>query len=800
MESGKSHKNVGSPITVVEHDSDKCSPASPSKELSNAKMSVSNLSSDILDGFIVKEDLDTETVLIVTGPSLRPDINERDKKDVSRCNVSEQPKKLLSTNQKKSYNQSRNEQLEENKLYQLEKSKQEEKSVRNEINLNDNASNVQTPNKKRASSHTKSLKKRSNSSDIYKDLLDDINDNEISNKKPQNHPQNGSSTCNNLLNDTADITMAEVVPSFRNLNPSAARITSRFYSLEKKVIVIMETGSKFCFSGKLKVTVLYGGIEVYGYVLDSPEKTVEVYSPRSQGLVSITSIDNSSNCNLENTWKLLTLEGVERDVETHLQRDLNQCENHTVILLENIENELTSFLSAYCPYKLFPKIEESNNSNWTHPKRAEINLQANFYFENSGRQLIIDPRWKEEVIDKILEQSASGERSCTLLAGGKGVGKSTMVRFLINNLLRTSKVVLVDLDPGQTECTPPGCISINVIKEPLLGANFTHLKTPFYKLYIGDVDIVRCIPRYIEGVKKLINCLKNASQLFGLPVVVNTMGFCQGIGWDIAVYIIKMIQPTDIIQIGSKHVKNNFDEPFYRNVINRQNVKWISWDKDIPMNKPAKHRLHLIQSQAEERIKDHETSNMKACQHRDVVMLAYLSQILQNREKSRMSIYTQVQSITDVVPYKIPFDSLCVSLIRSVVPASHVLAAMNGNIVALCGVDLQNDLTETSAEEEGLKDPKVLARAPLSTCYGFGIVRGIDMEKREVFLNTPLSAALLQYVNCFVGCSPIPLNLLQLNHPGAPYSGSHGDLPTSRDTRRGCFKMGYQDQTNTGNS
>ena len=58
-----------------------------------------------------------------------------------------------------------------------------------------------------------------------------------------------------------------------------------------------------------------------------------------------------------------------------------------------------------------------------------------------------------------------------LAAGGKGVGKSTFVRWMANRLLATStaRVVYLDLDPGQREFGLPGYISLTVLDSPLLG-------------------------------------------------------------------------------------------------------------------------------------------------------------------------------------------------------------------------------------------------------------------------------------------------------------------------------------------
>jgi polynucleotide 5'-hydroxyl-kinase GRC3/NOL9 len=67
-----------------------------------------------------------------------------------------------------------------------------------------------------------------------------------------------------------------------------------------------------------------------------------------------------------------------------------------------------------------------------------------------------------------------------LLAGFKNSGKSTMMCYLINKCLRKwDKILVLDLDIGQSELFIPRCISAFIIDTPLLGPNFTHLKQPF---------------------------------------------------------------------------------------------------------------------------------------------------------------------------------------------------------------------------------------------------------------------------------------------------------------------------------
>lgn len=76
----------------------------------------------------------------------------------------------------------------------------------------------------------------------------------------------------------------------------------------------------------------------------------------------------------------------------------------------------------------------------------------------------------------------------------------------------------------------------------------------------------------------------------------------------------------------------------------------------------------------------------------------------------------------------------------------------------------------------------------LSYVISAGIIRGIDTERREVFINTPLPISIMQHINCLAGCISVPPALLQLNQ-GAPYVGENASLPTSREIRRGVFRM-----------
>ncbi|XP_043279847.1 polynucleotide 5'-hydroxyl-kinase NOL9 [Venturia canescens] len=569
----------------------------------------------------------------------------------------------------------------------------------------------------------------------------------------------------------------------------------RFYSFRNKVLVIMETDCKFSFHGKLKLRVLWGAIRVYGYSVSSESRksTLSIYSPRAYSPVAIEAIETEMmDKGISNIWKILEEDCEDPKLAKSLQSDVKAVEEGwAVLLLENFDNSLTNFLSMNFPHHLFPRVDDPSNLSWRDSRRAEVVLQANLRFGISYDKIVIDSRGIDDVADAICYDWETKENSRTVIAGGKGVGKSTMARYLVNKLLATSEsVIFLDLDLGQTEFTPAACLSITIVDEPLLGPNFTHLKIPYFQFYLGSVDVTRCLEQYVDGVKKLVELLNEDSKLSHRPIVINTMGFCKGIGADLINYILKILLPTDVIQILSKRSKNNFNDTLSRQVIDRQSLGWLTWTKDINRDRPTKHRLHVIYSEAETSTGPAESWNLEAHQQRELVMISYLSQIIKANESATSQLRSLVTSINAVTPYVVPFDALCVSIAG--VYVSQILSIMNGNIVALCGVNMESLVPKNLEDNLEGSYPRVLIRPPLSTCYGFGILRGVDMEKEQLFINTPLPASLMKHVNCLMGCTNVPQSLLQLNEEGAPYTGSVYDLPTSREPRRGYVRTRYQ--------
>ncbi|XP_034948907.1 polynucleotide 5'-hydroxyl-kinase NOL9 [Chelonus insularis] len=568
-----------------------------------------------------------------------------------------------------------------------------------------------------------------------------------------------------------------------------------FYSFRNKVICVMQSGCKFSFHGKLKIQILYGAVEIYGATLDHSNTTTprELYSPRGTSFIEIRAIQSKTSAlnDQSSMEKILKKNNLDPDdVLKHCNTVGDIKKDWAIFILQNFDNNLITFLEEYFSHKLFPSLQDSSDYSWTDRRRAEFILQAHIFMEDDDKKTINVSNFKN-VAKKLLHKWEVNKNMRALMAGGKNVGKSTNMRYLVNKLLeKCEKVIVLDLDPGQSEFTPPGCISLNIIESYLLGPNFTHLQTPYYQTYVGGVNVTSCLANYIQGVKILIDCLNKYLNDYQqpLPVVVNTMGFCKNIGWDIMCYTIKCIKPTDVIQIKSSILKNNFERLLSSDTINNEpNI----WSISEIVDSAVDHELHNINSETETKSRTGEIWNIEPHQQREIAMLSYLSQIVKKDIKTWAGRNTLL-SINAVIPYEVPFDSIKISLEPPT--TTSVLSVINGNIVALCGDNIFDTQQQESSELQS-HYPKVLSRAPLTTCYGFGIIRGVDMEKKKIYVNTPLSISMLSHVNCLIGCTPIPVGLLNLKRFGIPYTRGECDLPTSQDPRRGYFRMRHKRDT-----
>ncbi|KAK7864700.1 hypothetical protein R5R35_010956 [Gryllus longicercus] len=500
-----------------------------------------------------------------------------------------------------------------------------------------------------------------------------------------------------------------------------------------EVILALPPSSSVFFQGVVKVKVLLGNISVLGLEIShtNPQEYT-VYSPYGVSLLGFQScvkVDTFSSS--EEYWDLVQ-EKIGNTNVIILDKVVKSISPFSsLLLLQSVSETLITFLLKYFPsLNYFP-------STLSRSRVGE---------DSSGilRALFVDPQSTEyklykqssawdSVTSLLKKQKPSGVR--VLAFGGKGVGKSTFLRFLVNQTLPQFKEVLyIDFDIGQCEFTIPGCVSASVIKNPLLGPNFTHLTQPERLIYVGEINVSVCVDRYLQSVQYILDWCRNQPHLIKLPWFINTMGFVQGLGIELAVTIIKMVNPSDVIQIQSSVQDRNF--PFCLKFEEVQN-HLTSLPSIVSSNNRSftSFTFHMLPSTAERSDNRNSPWGVQANVARETVVISYFSQV----------VAPPAFSLLEVKPHVLSFSRLKLCITNEKVKNSDYLSAMNANLVALCKVPEGNSLIPSDSAY-----PEILEKAPICHCFGFGIVRGVDLEKKKIFIISPLVDKKMKFVNCLV--------------------------------------------------
>lgn len=217
------------------------------------------------------------------------------------------------------------------------------------------------------------------------------------------------------------------------------------YHTPDGTVLILSKNEMIHFHGLMTVTVLYGEIEVFGHILTKNSDDYDLYSPRGSSLLYIKNI-TEANILVETylpNYKILN------------QSNLNK--NCAIILCKRLEPLNIRFIEKHISQQIFPK--------------NDFNDCPRVVFQPEGLYNYLKPASNWDKVIKAVEAS-----TIMFLCGGKGVGKSSFMRYLINRLLlKYSAVRVIDLDPGQSEFTIPGCISIVKVVTPIFGGSYSHL-------------------------------------------------------------------------------------------------------------------------------------------------------------------------------------------------------------------------------------------------------------------------------------------------------------------------------------
>ncbi|XP_063440239.1 polynucleotide 5'-hydroxyl-kinase NOL9-like [Mytilus trossulus] len=492
----------------------------------------------------------------------------------------------------------------------------------------------------------------------------------------------------------------------------------KIIDLQDGLLFAMEKDVEVCFQGNCRLQPLYGCVSVFGSHLKA-SKHYNFYSPDSNSFLTI------KNEAIEQDQELAKKILAEMKIGLKQRETISETMS-AIIKIDKLNSRSMEIIPQYPPFQeIFNRKEDVN----TLPRWKQSLLRVGLTVLDDRPKLTFPSQYlmlKDKACRLI--RNKSGASPVITIIGGKNSGKSTLNRYLINSLLdKVDKVYFLECDVGQTEFTPPGCVSLHCVSEPVLGPPFTHQRPAVFSCFFGGVTPADDPTRYLTCIEKCFSKYVDLKEKG--PLIVNTCGWNKGVGLALTVDIVRLVCPSLLVQINTQKAVVNFPRMLPNFVQREPGWRGKIWDEKLKyMDDLPKYELLTIDSAVNPI--ESQISRYKPFDHRDLNLYSYLCNNLEPG-----------LSLTSTTPYTVPWKSVAIHVAHTEVDNSEILYAINGCLVALCNADL------TEGERENEDTPFFFKNTPVCQCLGFGIVRGIDSVKKELYIITPLNQQDLQKVN-----------------------------------------------------
>ncbi|XP_031618492.1 polynucleotide 5'-hydroxyl-kinase NOL9 [Contarinia nasturtii] len=487
--------------------------------------------------------------------------------------------------------------------------------------------------------------------------------------------------------------------------------SSQFFNSVNSRHVLLLLRKTLHFHGSLHVKLIAGKAIAFGYELQ-PNKTVTVHSPRGHGLICL--IPKSSGA--ENLKLLDALKGDFYLQDINYLKEAFNSNNDAILLLERDQtNKGVNMIERYMRETVFPNINAFNNESPFYS--SEFVLHCKFLNEPENG-LVLNDEW----LTLNLKNSSK-----LITIGGKGVGKSTFVRYLINSHFdKFKKFLFIDLDIGQPELFVPQTLSATIVTEPFLGPGYLRNVKPTKSVLFGDINVLPDPFKYWRCVTEIFKFCASNKEFAKMPWIINTMGYSRGFGTELIACISKLFKPTDLVQIQSRSTMENFDQIMMDDIVNNFKFNVFKSELDEITGKCV-YRTHIFNAVRDK--SNHKHVDMNAKDIRYTMILAKLGNCLKSNS----------DWLTSVKPFEASLNDLDILVTSGVeINPADYLDLLNGNLVYLCEKHSEsgNDIVD---------------------CHGIGIVRSVDASTNKVYLISTIPLDELRMVNVLaIGAIPLP--------------------------------------------
>jgi len=572
-------------------------------------------------------------------------------------------------------------------------------------------------------------------------------------------------------------------------------------------IVIFQGAEQLYVRGSIDCRLLFGSAECFGYHLDGKYRTI--VSSLATGLMSIETSPRSTGLSLQAWYSRMSSSSSSEWTEEDVLLGLDPLVNRLVAV---DTQELADSISAIVIVKdstssmqvmdllkdeISPKTNKASQSPIALEELSTATLLGSA--PSDVRSILVPATWR------VLPLTGGASNVVVpsteiMVCGTKHVGKSTLMRYLVNVLLQQcGRVCLLDLDLGQPELTAPGFVSLSVLSKPMLGPSFSNihlaspdwqevhfLGTPSAKDKLNDIfhiamllfarykfsgDPIFNIPK--DHMSKITTTQTATTATPLAPIIINTHGWIEGPGLETLQRLVAAIQPSELIQIIP-----HSDIPIFSS----------SSSPSSPSSTPSPSPASVKQLP---QLHPHTSLHLL----RPAVIHSNYATI-KSTEKRIMQTMSALGSSRTV--YRVPWSAFRLHILDAEVAPSQIMYVLNASIVALVvdsthyisvqqAAAISADQQQLGAEQVGTPSPHphhphpVDSTLPIFTmepppyissyCVGLGIIVSIDMENRCFFLATNVPRSQLLDVNTLVkGQIELPVSaLLATATPSTPY-------------------------------
>ncbi|XP_032057582.1 polynucleotide 5'-hydroxyl-kinase NOL9 [Aythya fuligula] len=541
---------------------------------------------------------------------------------------------------------------------------------------------------------------------------------------------------------------------------------------EGAAVLLLAPQQALTFTGKCRLRCLYGAVRVLGFAIGPHQPGLPVFSPPTHCALALEALPAARPPAADPRQLRAAARAAMRAHRVRRQARVKVMARFSpecaVVLLEHLDTPVTRFLLSLPPLSRLFEAQKKEESSFTTEDAVLASVGIVKCSPDNG---LLVSKSMFLALEELIQACCAEDEGVPVImvCGPKSIGKSTFNRYLINLLLNhLPSVEYMECDIGQTEFTPPGCVSLSSVTEPFLGPPFTHQQTPRKMVYYGQTSCEQDTERYIDVVKYVFNSYKKE-----VPLVINTMGWVKGEGLLLLTDMIRLLAPTHVVQMDVYDWKAMDPlTPEYVHLAPGLYTKGKQQGKSKQTNLSAAESWKSSEGEEDTSVPDYKLlyihpefpragvageARVHSSILRDMAILGYLGHLQPPHTGS-------VLPLNSFVPYQVPFNAVALRVIHTDVAPTNIMYAVNASWVGLCRIP-----DEIRCQNDG---PVLLTQTPVCDCLGFGIVRGVEMEKKLYHVLTPVPPEDLRQVNCLLlGNIAIPNCVL------VSQEGIEGEIP-----------------------